>query len=65
MKAVIGFLLLTSYPALAINVKRCHDRGRSGWFLLLSAIPLIGLWVAVELYLLGGTAGTNQYGEES
>ncbi len=61
----LGFTLLSVFPALAVNVKRLHDRGRSGWFLLISLIPFIGgLWLFVELAILGGTPGDNQYGEE-
>ncbi len=51
------------WPQLAIGVKRCHDRGRSGWFLLISLIPAVGLiWLFIELYCLPGSAGDNFYG---
>jgi uncharacterized membrane protein YhaH (DUF805 family) len=56
------FMLLAFYPSLAVSVKRCHDRSRSGWFLLVGIIPLINLWVFVELWLSRGTVGENQYG---
>lgn len=49
---------------LAILIKRCHDRNRSGWFLLLSIIPFFNIWVWVELAFLGGTQGPNDYGPE-
>lgn len=59
------FLLLTFYPSLAVSVKRCHDRDRSGWFLLVSFIPIIGsIWVLFELGFLKGTKGRNRYGED-
>ena len=46
--AVCGLLL--SWCVLAISVKRCHDRGRSGWFLLVKLIPFVGaIWVLFEL----------------
>ena len=39
-------------PSLAVAVRRMHDIGKSGWLLLLSLIPLIGLivifWLASE-----------------
>jgi uncharacterized membrane protein YhaH (DUF805 family) len=58
------FVLLNIYPYLAVSVKRCHDRGRSGWFLLLLLIPLVNLWPSIELAFLRGTLGPNQYGPD-
>ena len=56
------FMLVTLYPALAVGVKRCHDRDRSWWFLLVSVIPLWNLWLLVELGFLSGTVGPNRFG---
>ncbi|MDQ0470312.1 DUF805 domain-containing protein [Labrys wisconsinensis] len=58
------------WPSLAISVKRCHDRNKSGWWMLLwmvlSAIPYVGilasLWCLVELGFLDGTQGPNRFG---
>jgi uncharacterized membrane protein YhaH (DUF805 family) len=50
------------WSSLSVSVRRCHDRNKSGWFLLVSLIPLVGLWVIVELGFLDGTQGPNQYG---
>lgn len=48
-----------------IEVKRCHDRGRSGWFLLINFIPIIGaLWLWVELCFLRGTKGPSRFGPD-
>lgn len=48
---------------LAMQVKRWHDRGHSGWRVLINAIPILGpLWVMVELGFLKGTAGANRFG---
>lgn len=57
--AVIGL-----WPGLANSVKRCHDRDRSGWFLLLGLIPLVNLWVLVEVWFLRGTIGENRFGPD-
>jgi len=62
---VIGILLYIGFvwSGLSIGVRRCHDRNRSGWFLLASLIPLVGaIWVFIELGFLDGTQGPNQYG---
>lgn len=59
------FLLAAMWPSLAITVKRCHDRDRSGWFLLVSLVPIIGsIWLAVELGFLRGTIGSNRFGAD-
>ena len=48
---------------LPVIVKRLHDRNRSGWFLYLGLIPLVNLWVLIEIWLLPGTVGSNLYGQ--
>src|SRR5262249_6440371 len=55
--AVLGLLL----PGLGVGVRRLHDTGKSGWWILLGLIPLIGL---VLLYFMAqpGTEGANEYG---
>ena len=38
------------YPALALYAKRCHDRGKSAWWLLMLAVPIAGfVWLVYEL----------------
>jgi hypothetical protein len=59
---LVNLALLYSY--IAVLIKRCHDRNRSGLFLLLSLIPLLNFWPWIELWFLKGTPGRNQYGEE-
>ena len=54
--------LLLCWVVLAISVKRCHDRGRSGWFLLANLIPVFGsLWVLAELGFLPAAEAGNRY----
>lgn len=49
-------------PSLAAQVRRLHDTDRSGWWVLLAFIPLIGtIWVLV-LLASPGTAGPNRFG---
>lgn len=60
---ILAFLLL--WPSLAIQVKRWHDRNKSGNWILLNFIPIIGfLWVTIELGFLKGTDGNNIYGAD-
>jgi uncharacterized membrane protein YhaH (DUF805 family) len=50
-------------PSLAVGARRPHDIGRSGWWQLISLIPIIGLLVLIWWYAQPGEPGTNQYGE--
>jgi len=53
------------WATLAIQVKRWHDRDKSGWWILISLIPLFGgIWALVETGFLRGTVGPNRYGED-
>ncbi len=56
---------LVAWPAAAITVKRWHDRNRSGWWLLVNLLPVVGmLWTLLQCGLLRGTAGDNRYGPD-
>lgn len=58
------FALATFLPTLAVAVRRLHDSDRSGWWLLLGFIPLIGhIWLLV-LMIIGGTRGPNRFGAD-
>ncbi len=51
------------WPYLAIQVKRWHDRDKSGWFVLINLIPIVGFfWTLIECGFLDGTQGPNRYG---
>jgi len=56
--------VVTFWPDIAIAVKRCHDRDRSGWFVLVSLIPIVNLWYIVEIGFLKGTTGSNRFGPD-
>lgn len=49
-------------PGLSVSVRRLHDTSRSGWWLLLALIPLLGTIAFLILTVLDSTAGENQYG---
>ena len=49
-------------PSLGVSVRRLHDTDRSGWWLLISLIPIIGAIVLLVFMVLDSQAGTNQYG---
>ncbi len=54
--------LATLVPILALSVRRLHDIDRSGWWVLVYLIPLIGPIVLLVFALLDGTPGSNRYG---
>lgn len=61
--AALAILLI--YMNFAVMVKRCHDRGKTGWMSLISGIPLIGaIWWLVDLGILAGQEGPNEYGPD-
>jgi uncharacterized membrane protein YhaH (DUF805 family) len=49
-------------PALAVAVRRLHDTGRSGWWVLIGIIPLIGDIVLLVFTVQDSQPGANQYG---
>ena len=54
----LGVLL----PGLGVAIRRLHDTDRSGWWLLVGLIPLIGWIVLVFWYASEGTRGENRFG---
>lgn len=61
---VVGVLLSLAVllPGLAVGARRLHDTGRSGWWLLLALIPLIGCIVLLVLFATPGQPRPNRYG---
>src|SRR5262245_59397397 len=60
LQVVVGLGLLL--PSISAGVRRLHDTGRSGWWILLGLIPLVGL-VLIVFLALPGTEGSNDYGD--
>jgi uncharacterized membrane protein YhaH (DUF805 family) len=56
------YALAIIIPSFAIAVRRLHDIGRSGWWVLIPLIPLIGGIVFLVFALTDGTPGDNRYG---
>ena len=49
-------------PSIAVTVRRLHDTGRTGWWILIGLIPVIGGIVLLIFMLLDSEPGENQYG---
>lgn len=58
--AVMSVVVL--WALVCILGKRCHDRDRSVWFLLVGLIPVVDIWVLVELFFLRGSRDLNHFG---
>lgn len=58
------FAVGTFIPALAVQVRRFHDQDKSGWFVLLGFIPLIGGLIVLVFMCLEGTPGPNRFGAD-
>ena len=64
---MVAFLMVNGlWISLAAAVRRCHDRGLSGWMLLFVMPPLLGqLWMVLSLVTGEGDAGPNRYGNRA
>lgn len=56
------YTLAVLIPSIAVSVRRLHDTDRSGWWLLISLIPVIGAIVLLIFMVLDSQTGENQYG---
>lgn len=59
----IFYSLLVFIPTLAVGVRRLHDVGKSGWFLLI-VLTCIGAFWILYLFCTDGDQGTNEYGPD-
>ena len=57
------YSLAVLIPCIALGVRRLHDTNRSGWWLLLAFVPLIGVLVLLFFMIIDSTPGQNQFGE--
>lgn len=63
----IGFLsgayvLAIFLPAIAVQVRRLHDTDRSGWWILIGFVPVIGNLVLLVFSVLDSQPGSNRFG---
>ena len=48
-------------PTLAVSIRRLHDTSKSGWWILIGLIPLIG-WLILLWFYVTDSDADNQYG---
>ena len=56
------YVLAVLVPGVAVAVRRLHDTGHSGWWLLMSLVPLVGAVVLLIFMVRDSAPGQNQYG---
>ena len=57
------YSLAVLLPSLAVGVRRLHDTDRSGWWLLIGLVPLIGFIVLIVFFVQKGTEKENRFGK--
>ncbi len=56
------YRLTVVVPGIAVSIRRLHDTGRSGWWCLISLVPVVG-WIVFLIYMAQDSQpGTNRYG---
>jgi len=61
LSLLVSLVLLL--PAIAVSIRRLHDIDRTGWWLLLGLVPVIGSLALLYFYVQKGDAGPNRFGE--
>ncbi|MEZ5278024.1 MAG: DUF805 domain-containing protein [Opitutaceae bacterium] len=58
------YSLAVLIPSISVAVRRLHDTERSGWWVLIGLIPLVGAIVLIVFAVQEGTSGANRFGED-
>ena len=58
----ILFSLALLVPGIAVAIRRLHDTGKSGFWLFIALIPLIGFIVLIVFFVMDSQPGSNKYG---
>jgi uncharacterized membrane protein YhaH (DUF805 family) len=57
----LAFLL----PGIALGIRRLHDTGRSGWWLLIGFLPILGAIILIVFFVSPSVSGSNQYNADA
>jgi uncharacterized membrane protein YhaH (DUF805 family) len=60
LEVITSLLLLL--PSLTVMIRRLHDVDKSGWWVLILLLPIIGLLVILYFMIIEGTKGPNRFG---
>ena len=56
------FMLAMLLPSIAVGIRRLHDTDRSGWWLLMGLVPLVGVIVLIVFFVQDSKPGDNRFG---
>ena len=56
------YSLAVLIPALAVAVRRLHDTGKTGWWVLIGLVPIVGFIVLLIFMVMDSESGENKYG---
>ncbi|KAA6184389.1 DUF805 domain-containing protein [Thiohalocapsa marina] len=56
------YIILVLIPSLGVGVRRLHDTGRTGWWILVGLIPVIGTLILIFFFVQDSTPGSNAHG---
>ncbi len=54
VSGLLSLILIGIYTGIVAYIRRCHDLGKSGWFILLLLIPFVGFFIALYLWFAPG-----------
>ena len=57
------YFLIAIGPSISLAVRRLHDIGKSGWYIFIAFIPLVGAFILLYFYCLDSENQSNEYGE--
>jgi len=58
----ILYALVTLVPGIAVAIRRLHDTGRSGWWMLIALFPILGGLTLLLFMVMEGEPGENRWG---
>ena len=60
--SVVYMIGVSLIPSIAVTVRRLHDTNRSGWYILLNIIPVLGWFYILYLTIKAGDTEKNRFG---
>lgn len=60
----IVFMLAMLLPTVAVSIRRLHDSARSGWWMLIGFVPVLGAFAVFALMVIPGTESENRFGKQ-
>lgn len=57
-------ILALIIPGIAVTIRRFHDLDKSGWWILISFVPFLGVILLIYWFTQKGTSGENRFGAD-